>query len=79
MISKTMMQSERKTHLHPSQSEIKLPTVGASNGETPNIKINNENIFALSSTGKKSRTIDMAATIATLYMEIGRASCRERV
>ncbi len=39
--------------------------VGASNGDTPNINTSKEIILELSFTGKKSRTIAMAATAAT--------------
>ena len=44
---------------------IKLPAVGASNGEAPNINTRNEIMLALLCTGKKSLTIAMAATEAT--------------
>ena len=39
--------------------------VGASKGEAPNTNTSSENILELSFIGKKSRTMDMAATHAT--------------
>ena len=54
-----------KTVCHPQVTIIKLPAVGASNGDTPKIKTRNEITLALFSTGKKSLTIAIAATDAT--------------
>ncbi|HLZ15394.1 MAG TPA: hypothetical protein VKQ08_00040 [Cyclobacteriaceae bacterium] len=45
---------------------INPPAVGASKGDTPMIKNSSEKTLALSFTGKKSRTIAIAATQATL-------------
>ena len=49
--------STRKTASHPKAAITKLPTVGAMIGETPRMRMSNENIFAFSFTGNTSRTI----------------------
>ena len=54
-----------KTVCHPQAVIIKLPAVGANNGEAPKINTSNEMIDALCFTGKKSLTIAIAATDAT--------------
>ena len=60
----TIIARKINTYRHPNDVTIKLPAVGASNGETPRIKISNEIKDALFSGGKKSRTIAIAATEA---------------
>ena len=52
------------THCQPRCTATKTPTLGASSGETPRIKISSEMILAVSCTGKKSRTMAMEATCA---------------
>ncbi len=64
-IINVMAASMIKTKCQPHQPTIKLPTVGASNGDAPSINTRNEMTTALFSTGKKSLTMAMAATEAT--------------
>ena len=61
----TIAASTTNTQCHPNESIIKLPMVGASSGDAPSISTSKEIILELSCTGKKSRTIAMAATAAT--------------
>jgi hypothetical protein len=53
-----------KIHLQLRAETRALPMVGASSGETPMMRKSRERILALSFTGKKSRTMAMAATCA---------------
>ena len=57
----------RKTNIHCQLrcEAIKPPIVGAKRGEEPITKTSSEKILALSSCEKKSRTMVMAATVAT--------------
>src|SRR5882762_6436521 len=57
--------SVTKTKRQFDAATIKLPTVGANNGDAPNINISKEMILELLSAGKKSSTIAIAATDAT--------------
>src|SRR5580692_10483154 len=63
------------THGHPKCSATYPPTVGASKGETPRIKIKREIILAVSCTGKKSRTMAMEATCAAQPP----SACKKRI
>jgi hypothetical protein len=60
-----MIASSRNIQCQPSVVAMMLPTVGASSGDTPRMRISIEMIRELCSTGKKSRTMAMASTCAT--------------
>ena len=65
-ISNTAMHDKKTNiHCHPNCEVIIPPIVGASSGEAPITRIIREKILALSSGVKKSRTIVIAATVAT--------------
>ena len=60
----TMIASMANTQCQLAIVTIKLPVVGASMGDKPNINTSKEIILALSSAGKKSSTMAIAATEA---------------
>jgi hypothetical protein len=65
MAAPAMIARIRNIQCQPSVVATILPSVGASSGETPRMRISIEMILELSSTGKKSRTMARASTCAT--------------
>src|SRR5260221_5520230 len=63
-IMKAFAPNRIKIHLQPRAETRALPMEGGSSGETPMMRKSRERILAVSFTGKKSRTMAMAATCA---------------